>query len=68
MTHQKKDEIAEEVSALSGATPGSKEWMTKYQASLQVVVDRLTPEEVAEYERLAQEWNSETPDSKVQQT
>jgi hypothetical protein len=67
LAHQRKDDISEEVSSLSGAAPGTKEWMAKYQAGVQVVCNRLTDEEVAEYQKLAEDWNSEAPHAKVQQ-
>jgi hypothetical protein len=66
VAHERKGEVEEETRALSGASPGTREYFAKYQAGLNAVCDRLTGEELEEYKATAREWNERTPPKEIQ--
>ncbi|KIM43472.1 hypothetical protein M413DRAFT_68585, partial [Hebeloma cylindrosporum] len=51
-----KEAIEEQVRRLSGAHPGSKEYMAKYQMGLSIVTAELSSAKRVEYQRATDEW------------
>ncbi|KAH9983734.1 hypothetical protein BJV77DRAFT_1072650 [Russula vinacea] len=54
--------IYESISKQTEATSGQPEWLKLYPAALTTIIENLTEDELAEAERLAEEWtNDEVP-------
>ena len=57
-----KAQIYESISKQTEATSGQPEWLKLYPAALTTIIENLTEDELAEAERLAEEWtNDEVP-------
>lgn len=60
-------DVEEKTRELSGAAPGSQEYLKYYQPALTAVVNNLTEEKQTEYEETAEEWTKTGPPPEVQQ-
>jgi hypothetical protein len=58
-----KDRIAEHISSkLPYAEIGDKDYISSYQEACSKVIAALTPAELAECERMGDQWNATGPD------
>lgn len=64
--HKKKAEVEEEVRRLSGASPGSKEYIKWFQEGLKNVCQNLNEVEKVEMMEEVESWNNRSPPGNVQ--
>jgi hypothetical protein len=65
--HTMKQQIADRIAAKDqDAVPGTKEHISIYQTACSELVKSLTPVQLAECERLVEEWNTAGPDPVTQ--
>jgi hypothetical protein len=62
-----KEEIAKQAAAKDAtALPGTQAYITAYQKNCSQVIKNLTPEQLAQCQQQADEWNSAGPDATAQ--
>ena len=60
ISHNMKAKIEAEVKRISGAQPGSKAYLTAYQAGLTTICNGLTEDQLTEVKKQVEEWNNKS--------
>jgi hypothetical protein len=68
VAYEKKEDLEDEVRRVSGSIPGTTQYFAKYQASLKVLCDSLTDDELKYYTATAKEWNERMPPKDIQRS